>query len=162
MRNRWILVFVLVSAIVAGALSCALLLRKYQIDGGYIDLGYGFTYGSGYTEYSYSEKLAKREPAEIQKDLKGIFDELVEGSEADLFVLKSSDDPCLLAELIFCRKIPSEKVKPFIEAALAFKQATQAREMSLKNNLISLGSLLVSFAGLIIAGLSFANRKKSL
>jgi hypothetical protein len=153
MRNRWILVVLSVSGIVVGFFLPAQI-RQYMWDGGYID-------SAGYTEYSYSEKLAKREPAEIQKDLKGIFDVLAVGSEADLFVLKSSDDPCLLEDLIFCRGIPSEKVKPFIEAALAFKQAAQAREMSSRNNLISVGSLCVSFLGLVIAGLSFAYRKKS-
>jgi hypothetical protein len=160
MRSRWILVFVLVSAIVVGALSFALLRSKYRDYGGYVDLGHAFTYGLG--KLYYADELAKRQPADIQKDLKEIFDELVHSSDADLFILKSSDDPCLLEALLFCRLIPSEKVKPFIEAALAFKQAAQAREISLKNNLISLGSLLVSFIGLIIAGLSFAYRKNSL
>jgi hypothetical protein len=156
MRKRWILVVALVSVIVSAALSYSLLFRKARVDGGYVDLGYGFTYGG-----NYADDLAKRQPADIQKDLKGIFDELVLSSDADLFVLKSSDDPCLLGELIFCRALPSEKVKPFIEAALAFKQTAQAQEFSLRNNLISVGSLCVSFLGLVIAGLSFVYRKKS-
>jgi hypothetical protein len=160
MRNRWVLVGVLVSVIVSSALSYGLLFRKRGVDGGYIDiLGYADTYGPG--KRYYADELAKRQPADIQKDLKGIFDELVVSSDADLFVLKSSDDPCLLNDLIFCRMIPSEKVKPFIEAALAFKQTAQSQEISWRNNLVSVGSLCVSFLGLVIAGLSFAYRKKS-
>ena len=159
MRNRWIPCYGLVSIIALAALSVGLFSEKVRR---YIDAGGYGTYGSGYADLSYySEALAERQPAEIQKDLKGIFDQLVGSSDADLFVLKSSDDPCLLNDLIFCRAIPSEKVKPFIEAAFAYKQVAQARDMSLKNNLISVGSLCMSFLGLIIAGLSFAYRKKS-
>jgi hypothetical protein len=121
-------------------------------------------YGNLYTrEYPdvYSDALAKRQPADIQKDLKIIFEQLIVRPDADLFVLKSSEEPCLLEELIFCRLIPSEKVKPFIEAALAYKQDAQSREMSRGNNLISVGGLLVSFFSLIVAGLSFAYRKRA-
>ena len=152
----------LVVAFLVGGTSVLLVIFALQwmrpFDFGNFDMAESYT---GYTEYVYADDLAKRQPIDIQKDLKTIFEQLVERSEADLFVLKSSDDPCLLSDLIFCRLIPSEKVKPFIEAALAYRQAGQLREASAKSSLISIGSLCVSFVGLIIATLSFLYRKKA-
>lgn len=155
--RRGILLSGLVGLIIGSALfSVFVLYKKRGMNG--VEMGYVDTAGP---RTFYADDLAKRQPADIQNDLKEIFGELVARRDSDLFVLKSSEDPCLLEEMIFCRLIPSEKVKPFIEAALAFKQDAQSRQMSVKNNLVSFGSLVVSFIGLIIAGLSFAYRKKS-
>lgn len=107
------------------------------------------------------DDLTKREPAEIQISLKRTFELLTGSSDADLFVLKSSDDPCLLSDLIYCNRLPSAKVKPFIEAALAYKQQAQARELSNRSTEIAIGSLIVSFCGMLLSLWAFFFRKKS-
>jgi hypothetical protein len=92
------------------------------------------------------DQLTLKEPEDIKKEMRRIFSELVAKPNADLYILKSTDEPC---EQIVCGPISNAKAKPFIEAALAHRQSAETSLMIKISLYMSAGSLLVSFLALI-------------
>ena len=89
-----------------------------------------------------------------QDTLKRIFQELREKPTDQLFVLKSEADPCADVILLDCRGLNNKDVKPFIEAALSYRQAEGTEALAWQANLIAGGgvgiSLLLGIVGIVV------------
>lgn len=136
--------------------------------GGRRDFGYGDYYGSSY-DYSYDTfvpdrviELAKLQPQEFQELVQSLFDELIKLPEAQLYMLNAAGDEVCLSTLINCQGVPGKNVKPFVEKALAHKQATETIAISSGSLATARLSLAISFAAFLVsvAGL-FLKRKSS-
>lgn len=106
----------------------------------------------GYYDTSYPipniEDLTKLQPEEFQGLIQDIFDSLVKLPDAQLYMLNAVDDVCR-STIISCQGVPSKIVKPFIERALAYKQASET-------NSIAAGGLALAADGLTTARWSLA------
>ena len=81
--------------------------------------------------------------------------------------MRAYEDVCTNG-LVDCRGLASTKVKPFIDAELSDRQSARSNRQNAENavasrtaNLISAGSLFVSFIALVFAGLEFRRKGKS-
>jgi hypothetical protein len=104
------------------------------------------------------QELAKRQPAEVQKVVKELWDDLIKKSDPDLYILKSLPDVCLGE--IDCRELQSKDVKPFIEAALALRQTFESATIAWRSLYVAAGSLFVAFLAMGFAGLTFLTRER--
>ena len=122
--------------------------------------GEGYGYESGEFDYydTITRELKKRATASEQEQLDKISAKLKQETSAKLYELRAYSDVCV-NDLINCRGLPSTKVKPFIDAILSARQTSDAAAFSHNANLISGGSLFVSFIALIFTGLSFRRRR---
>jgi hypothetical protein len=129
----------------------------FGFDGGYVDTRGSFDLGS----YDLSVRdLTKLSPAQ-QRHLFGLIsDELREKTNAELFQMRAFDDVCG-AKLVECWGIESTKVKPFIDAVLSDRQTAETAHYSRAANLISGGSLFVSFLALIFTGFFYRRNRAS-
>jgi hypothetical protein len=84
-----------------------------------------------------------------------LFDDLKRTNDDVLFVLKSADDPCQLKGPLNCRGLPGDKVKPFLEAAIAYRQAENSSAASLRSLWVALGALFVSCCSMAISYMNF-------
>ena len=112
----------------------------------------------GYYDYFVPDiqDLTKLQPQEFQEVVQRLFDDLINLSEAQLYMLNAVDDVCH-SPLIICQGVPSKVVKPFVEKALSYKQTRETAAISagsLDTARISLAvafaAFLVSFAGLFV------------
>ena len=121
---------------------------------------YEYFGGHGYV-YFFPDQFAADQPQQVQEALRIVFDSLTYSSTvSQLRILKSSDTPCLMTDLISCLGMTDKLVKPYIEAALDHKLANQTLEIAAKSNYIATGSLTVSFFALIVSALTFFFRRK--
>jgi hypothetical protein len=105
-----------------------------------------------------SGRLIERESETIQKLLRGLYAELLQKPNDELYILKSVDDPCM-SESLECNGVPTKTVKPFIEAALAQKHAVEAATIGWRGLFVAMGSLIVSFFSLIVAFAALFKRR---
>jgi hypothetical protein len=120
------------------------------------------------TEYGYSydysvldiQDLTKLQPEEFQGFIQGIFDSLVELSEAQLYMLNSIDDVCH-STLIFCRGVPSKVVKPFVEKALAYKQTSETRRLAAGGLMTSRWSVAIAIAAFLVSVVGLFVKRKA-
>jgi hypothetical protein len=169
MRNRSVLVVATVVVLLSAFIAHAAVYWTPWF-GARADYGIGGLFRSGgiYPDpisYSYDyfvpdiTDLTKLQPEEFQEVIQRLFDDLMHLSEAQLYMLNSVDEVCL-SKLIVCQGIPSKTVKPFLEKALAHKQARESLAISAGSLDTARLSLVVAFAAFIvsIAGL-FVKRK---
>lgn len=113
-----------------------------------------------YGRSNTAEALKKLSPIEERQTLEDISNELRQKSSTELFKMKAYDDVCGSA-LIACRGLTSTKVKPFIDAVLSDRQATEAALNARMGIFIAAGSLFVSFVALLFTGLTYRGSRAS-
>jgi hypothetical protein len=121
----------------------------------------GYTRGrwksSGYGE---SGRLIEREPEVIQKLLPGLYTQLLQKPNDELYILKSLDDPCM-SDSFDCNGVPSKTIKPFIEAALAQKHAVETATIGWRGLFVAVGGIIISFFSLIVAFAALFKRREA-
>jgi hypothetical protein len=90
----------------------------------------------------------------------GIIPMLERRSNTSLYMLKGYEDICGNM-LVNCSGLPSIKVKPFIDAILAARTATETFSYFRFAILIAAGSLFVAFLALIFSALTYWRKKPS-
>jgi hypothetical protein len=110
------------------------------------------SYYDFYPDYSEPivKKLSSNQPVEIKQRLTDIYAGLVTKPEDDLYILKSLTDVCGVGG-IDCRGRPNKDVKPLVEAALDYKQKTDARAISAQGVAAARESVYTSRVSLAVA-----------
>jgi hypothetical protein len=120
----------------------------------------GYTKGRWSTSGGFGDsgRLIEREPEAIQKLLPGLYAELLQKPNDELYILKSIDDPCM-SDSLDCNGVPTKTVKPFIEAALAQKHAVETATIGWHGLFVAIGGMFISFFSLIVAFAALFKRR---
>jgi hypothetical protein len=107
-------------------------------------------------------ELSKLKPEDFQSVVKGLFDDLKVLSEEELYMLSAAGDDVCQSPLISCQGLPGRTARPFIEKALAHKQARQTTaiaggvlETARFSLAVAIFAMLVSVGSWIVAFLTF-------
>ena len=107
------------------------------------------------------ESIRRGAVQEVKVDERGaafkLFDDLKVMRDDVLFVLKSADDPCGVVKTLDCRGISGEKVRPFVEAAITYRQFESSSSSSWRSLWVALGALFVSCCSM---GISYLNYRR--
>ena len=118
----------------------------------------------GYSfDYSYDmsvEDLKKLSPIVERELLNGISTELKKKANPELYQMKAFEDVCA-NDVVDCQGLASSKIKPFIDAILSDRQSAETAFYYRTANIISGGSLFISFVALIFAGLTGRSRRSA-
>lgn len=165
MRDR---TFYLVGAPVAVVLSAliayVLVFRTplFRPATGWFDIGSGYDYSSDLGYYGTVDitDLKKLQPVEFQALVQSLFDDLLNLSEAQLYMLSGAGDDVCRSSLIDCRGVPGVNVRPFVDKALAHKQAREAVAISAGSLDTAKLSLAVAFAAFLVSVLGLFVKRK--
>ena len=125
----------------------------------YIDT-YTPGYFSSYGGFGDVGRLIDRAPMETRKLLSQVFRQLVEQPNDRLYILKNDLDPCTATEMIDCRGLESQLVRPFIDAALDHRKSVESLHEFTWTIRAAVASCLISFFALVISFLQFRRHKR--
>jgi hypothetical protein len=125
--------------------------------GGYVDL-YPDQYGNVVPNVTDLKNL---QPVEFQELVQNLFDDLLRLSEAQLYVLSGAGDDVCRSSLLDCRGVPGINVRPFVDKALAHKQAREAIAISAGSLDTAKLSLAVAFAAFLVSVFGMFVKRKA-
>jgi hypothetical protein len=111
--------------------------------------------------WSEVQELAKLQPSQFQAVVQTLFDELLKLPEAQLYMLSGAGDDVCQASLIDCQGVPGKNVRPFVDKALAHKQAREAISISSGSLDTAKLSLAVAFAAFLVSVLGMFVKRKA-
>lgn len=94
------------------------------------------------------ERLAKASPVGEQAAVEKLFKELTQKPPEDLYLLRAAPDAC---QLLDCKGLQCETVKPIVEMALDLRKAQEARRDSDRSFHLAIGAFAVSVVSLSLS-----------
>jgi hypothetical protein len=166
MRNKWRLIGIPAWVLAAAAIAYGLVFltpwfgQRYDSGSGSGQDSKGSYYDGSfdasdpYTRRGVQE-LAKLQPEQFQETVEALFNNFLRLSEAQLAMLNAAGDDVCVSPLVDCQGVPSKNVKPFIEKALAYKQARESVAIARQSVAIAAGGLDTSRLSLVVSVAAF-------
>lgn len=163
MRDKSLLVGVPLAVIVSAAIAYVLVFRTplFRPSTGWFEVGRGYSYDYTYVSAPDVTDLKKMQPVEYQGLVQSLFDELLKLSEAQLYMLSGAGDDVCRSSLIDCQGVPGINVRPFVDKALAHKQAREAIAISAGSLDTAKLSLAVAFAAFLVSVLGLFVKRRA-